>query len=192
MVKTAKSAFLAEGTRARLIGSAITLLRRSGLSGAGINEIVRESGAPKGSVYHFFPGGKEQIVAEALDQHALAFEGFVEDALAGRRSPAQKVKALFEAFAQRVEDGKFQSSCPLGTVCLDLGAEMDGLRSVVVRSFEQYVDILTRHFGSRAFAGMLLTAIEGGYIRSRAEQSGKPFLEAGAWLSKLAGEADGR
>ena len=46
-------------TRERMIDATITLLRRSGLSGAGINEIVRESGAPKGSLYHFFPDGKQ-------------------------------------------------------------------------------------------------------------------------------------
>jgi TetR/AcrR family transcriptional regulator, lmrAB and yxaGH operons repressor len=55
------------GSRQRMIEAAIELMRGSGLSGAGINEIVRESAAPKGSVYHFFPNGKQQVVTEALE-----------------------------------------------------------------------------------------------------------------------------
>ena len=50
----------------RLIEAAIDGMRVSGLSGAGINEIARASGAPKGSIYHLFPGGKTQIACEAL------------------------------------------------------------------------------------------------------------------------------
>ncbi|HEX4885839.1 MAG TPA: TetR/AcrR family transcriptional regulator, partial [Casimicrobiaceae bacterium] len=65
------------GTRARLLAAAVMLLRRSGLAGAGINEIVRESGAPKGSVYHHFPQGKEQIVTEALALHGSAVTAFI-------------------------------------------------------------------------------------------------------------------
>ena len=53
-----------------MIEATIGLMRGSGLSGAGINDIVRASGAPKGSVYHFFPNGKVQIVSEALERYS--------------------------------------------------------------------------------------------------------------------------
>ena len=70
------------GSRARMIEATIGLMRGSGLSGAGINEIVRESGAPKGSVYHFFPNGKVQIVSEALESYSKEVFTFVDQALA--------------------------------------------------------------------------------------------------------------
>jgi TetR/AcrR family transcriptional repressor of lmrAB and yxaGH operons len=180
------------GTRDRLLEAAIALLRRSGLSGAGINEIVRASGAPKGSVYHFFPGGKQQIAEEALGQYAQRVVDFIDAALAGKRAPAAKVKALFDAFAERVEQGQFDQSCPSGTVCLDLDAEIEGLRVVVASSFAQYRNAIARHFAFRnskrteSFAGLLLTAIEGAYIRARADRSSNAFREAGAWLAELA------
>ncbi len=85
------------GTREKFVDAAVTLMRRSGLSGAGINEIVRESGAPKGSVYHFFPGGKREIVEAGLAAHAGRVAAFIDAALSGRRSPREKVKALFDA-----------------------------------------------------------------------------------------------
>src|SRR6185312_5993914 len=121
-------------TRERLIEAAIALLRQSGLSGAGINEIVRASGAPKGSVYHFFPDGKQQIAVEALDAYSGRVVAFIEGALSRKRSPGAKVEALFDAFAKRVEDGGFRSSCPAGTVCLDLDTEAEALRGAVASS----------------------------------------------------------
>jgi len=179
-------------TRARLLEAAITLMRQSGLSGAGINEIVRESGAPKGSVYHFFPGGKEQIVSEALGLHAGRVVTFMEETLARPRTAPTKLKVLFDAYAERLESNRFQLSCPSGTVCLDIDAEMEALRTCVAATFEQYVGAIARHVAvgsereNKEFAAFVLTAIQGAYIRGRAERSGKPFREAGAWLAALA------
>jgi TetR/AcrR family transcriptional repressor of lmrAB and yxaGH operons len=180
-------------TRERMIDAAITLLRRSGLSGAGINEIVRESGAPKGSLYHFFPDGKQQIVTEALTVYSQRVVAFIDASLGGARTPAAKVDALFKAFARRVEQGDFLHSCPAATVCLDLDAGLEPLRVVVAEALDDYLAVIEKHFPqpdrrrARSFAGLLLTAIEGAYIRSRAERSGRPFRDAGAWLAELAG-----
>jgi TetR/AcrR family transcriptional repressor of lmrAB and yxaGH operons len=180
------------GTRGRLLDAAITLMRRSGLSGAGINEIVRESGAPKGSVYHFFPDGKRQIVEEGLARYSGRVVAFIDASLSRKRRPGQKVEALFDAFAQRIEQGAFRHSCPVGTVCLDLDAELEGLRVVVAAAFGEFERAIAVHFpfrnGRRAasFARLVLTAIEGAYVRGRADRSSKPFREAGEWLAEIA------
>lgn len=187
-----RKAEAAAGTRHKLIDAAVTLMRRSGLSGAGINEIVRESGAPKGSVYYFFPKGKQQIVEEGLAQYSERVAAFIDAALSSRRKPGAKVKALFNAFADRIEQGDFRHSCPAGTVCLDLDSELDALRSVVAGSLDQYLTAIERHFSfsdrerAKSFAGLVLTAIEGAYIRGRADRSSRAFREAGAWLAELA------
>lgn len=180
-----------QASRERMIETAIELMRGSGLSGAGINEIVRESGAPKGSVYHFFPHGKVQIACEALAVHSGRVLDFVERRLASKRSPGDKVTALFSAFARRVEEADFRKSCPLGAVCLDLEADLEELRVLVASAFSEWVTLIARHFDfrearrARSFAGLILTCIEGAYIRSRAERSGRPFKEAGEWLAIL-------
>jgi AcrR family transcriptional regulator len=181
----------ATGTREKLIEAAITLMRRSGLSGAGINEIVRESGAPKGSVYYYFPKGKQQIVKEGLEQYSERVVTFIDSTLSSKRKPGEKVKALFNAFAERIEAGEFRHSCPVGTVCLDLDSELEDLRFVVAAAFDQYVKAIEAHFPfnnrrrAKSFAGLLLTTIEGAYIRGRADASSRPFREAGAWLAEL-------
>lgn len=181
-----------------MVEAAIRLMRRSGLSGAGINEIVRESGSPKGSVYHFFPGGKRQIATEALAAYAGRVLAFMEAALSRGRSPPEKVRALFRAFARRLEEGDYCRSCPAGTVTLDLGADEEAIRLVIAAMFGEWTQAIAKHFDlggerrARSFAGLVLTAIEGGYIRGRAERSGAAFLEAGEWLAGIAGGAAGR
>jgi len=179
-------------TRERLLEAAISLMRQSGLSGAGINEIVRASGAPKGSVYHFFPDGKQQIAAEALDAYSGRVVAFIDATLSRKRSPGTKVEALFDAFAKRVEDGGFRSSCPAGTVCLDLDSEVEALRAAVAASLTSYVGAIAPHFRFRdpgrvqSFARLVVTAIEGAYICARANRSSAAFREAGTWLAELA------
>ncbi len=183
---------VATGSRDRMIESTIDLMRGYGLSGAGINDIVRDSGAPKGSVYHFFPDGKLQIATEALVVYSARVRGFIEHALAGKAGPPEQVKALFTAFARRVEAGDYLRSCAVGAVSLDLGDELEALRLVLASAFDDWRALIASHIKvggvrqSRSFAGLVLTAIEGAYIRSRVERSSRPFQEAGAWLAELA------
>jgi AcrR family transcriptional regulator len=179
------------GSRERMIDSTIDLMRGYGLSGAGINDIVRDSGAPKGSVYHFFPDGKLQIASEALVVYSARVRDFIDQALAGKAVPADKIKALFAAFARRVEAGNYLRSCAVGAVSLDLGDELDALQQVLGTAFDDWRRVIAGHITladvrrSRSFAGLVLTTIEGAYIRSRVERSSRPFQEAGAWLAEL-------
>jgi TetR/AcrR family transcriptional repressor of lmrAB and yxaGH operons len=179
-------------SRDRMIEAAIDLMRAYGLSGAGINDVVQRSGAPRGSLYHHFPGGKLQMACEALGVHGARVQSFMEQALASEASGPAKVVALFEAFARRVEQAGFRRSCPFGCVALDLDDDTEPLREIVAHSFEDWKDGIASHFpalgpqASREFAGLLLTGIEGAYVRARAEHSGDGFREAGRWMARLA------
>jgi AcrR family transcriptional regulator len=183
-------------SRQRMLEAAIELMRGYGLAGAGINDLVRASGAPKGSVYHFFPDGKAQIASEALELYAGRVEQFIEAALSGRRDPPARVRALFDAFAQRAKEGGFRRSCAIGTVSLDLGDELEPLQAQLAAAFERWAATIAAHFdlgsapATHSFAGFVLTAIEGAYVRSRAERSPAAFKEAGAWLARLVGPPD--
>ena len=182
----------ATNTRDRMIEAAIVLMRRTGVSGAGINEIVKESGAPKGSMYHFFPGGKREILASALEVYAKRIVAFLEETLARGKTPEAKVKAIFKAFERRIEGFDFRQSCAAGCVSLDLNEDTEAIRLAAKAAFDDYVATIARHFdfgsprATQSFASLLLTAIEGAYIRSRAERSSKAFAEAAEWLAPLA------
>ncbi len=180
------------GSRDRMIEATIALMRGSGLSGAGINDIVRESGAPKGSIYHFFPSGKLQLAAEALEIYSQRVMQFIDCALASKLRPGDKLRALFDALAKRVEDGAFRQSCAIGTVSLDLNDDLEDLRVVLAATLSEWMALIARHFDladawqTTSFAGLVLSTIEGAYIRCRAERSSRPFKEAGMWLAELA------
>jgi TetR/AcrR family transcriptional repressor of lmrAB and yxaGH operons len=176
-----------------MLEASIDLMRQSGLSGAGINEIVRASGAPKGSVYHFFPAGKQQIATEALDAYAERVQGFLAQALARGATPEQKIRALFDAFARRAEEARFERSCAIGTVSLDLTEEVAGLREVLAHALTGWIETVAQQCGgesqrARSFAGLVITAVEGAYVRARAEHSSRAFREAGSWLAPLAAQ----
>lgn len=181
-----------QASRLRLIDAGIDRMRTSGLSGAGINEVVKASGAPKGSVYHFFPGGKAQLVNEALAVYAERVEAFIGDAMESARTPEGRVRDLFDAFARRLEEAGCQRSCAAGAVSLDLDEDAEAMRPSVEAAFACWREAIARRLvgmdrrRARSLAGLLLTAIEGAYIRGRAERSAQAFIEAGRWLAPLA------
>jgi len=176
----------------RMVEATITLMRRSGYSGAGLNEILTESGAPKGSMYHYFPGGKRQIASVALATYAQQILAMFDASLSTGRTPGAKVRALFDARAKRLEKGAFRMSCAAGATCLDLEEDLEVVRLAIASAFSEWIALIAKHFRfadmrrTRSFAGLVLTAIEGAYIRGRAEHSGKAFREAGAWLAEIA------
>jgi TetR/AcrR family transcriptional repressor of lmrAB and yxaGH operons len=178
--------------RARMLDATIGLMRRGGLAGTGVNEIVAASGAPKGSVYHFFPDGKRQIAVEALDRYAAAVHDLMDEALSRARGPRAKVRALFALLERRLEEAGFDASCAVGAVTLDLDASLADVRPAAQAAFDDWRALLSRHFDfpdrrrRDAFAGLVLTAIQGGYVRGRAERSAEPFREAARWLGEIA------
>lgn len=181
-----------DGTRQRVIAATIMLMRRSGYSGIGINEILAEGGTPKGSLYHFFPQGKRQIASEALETYAEEALELYAQALSPPGTPGQKVKRLLKLPASRLAASDYQSSCPAGTVSLDLDADLESVRGTVEHFFARMIELIATHLGlrdrrqARSFAGLLMTTIEGAYIRGRAEHSTAAFDEAAPWLSELA------
>jgi len=182
----------AADSRRRIIEAAISLMRRSGLSGAGINEIVAQSRAPKGSIYHFFPQGKLQIVNEALAVYAERGLAAWGQALATAEEPGGKIHALFDAIAARTELGQYRASCAAGAVTLDLDNDFEVVRVAIANAFSQWIELISTHFPisnaerRKSFAGLVLTVIEGAFIRARAERSSKPFQDAAGWLAEIA------
>ena len=180
------------GVRDQILESAIILMRQSGLSGARINQILEHSKAPKGSMYYYFPKGKLQITREALERYGARVATAMETALASKNKPTGKVRALFHSIAHRLEQSNFEQSCAVGAVALDLNADVDELRPLVAEIMASWRRTIASHFAMRtrakgeSFAGLVLSAIEGGYVRGRAERSSAPLLEAAEWIAHLA------
>lgn len=172
-----------------MILATLDLLRGSGLAGAGINPIVEASGAPKGSVYHFFPAGKNQLVAAALKEAERAVgEGF--KSIFGQAGPvSQKVRTLFSVTATRIEASAFMKGCPVAAVTLDIDDESKELRTVCRGVFTAWCEIIAAGLDEvpaaqrRDTAQLILATLEGGLILARATATKDPLLQTGALLA---------
>ncbi len=182
----------AEGSpRDRLVATTETMLREAGMSGAGIKEIVARSGAPIGSLYHYFPGGKTQLVSEALRSHAAKLPRIIERSFDGKRSASAAVQALFNAAADGFERGGADKGCAIGAVALDVRRDDATIREICRQAFDAWVDDVATRLPAadsrarRSLAVTIVGAIEGCFVLSRANGNGQPFRDAGKWLSML-------
>ena len=185
-------------SRAKMILATLDLLRGSGLAGAGINPIVEASGAPKGSVYHFFPAGKHQLVTAALKEaERVVGEGF--RSIFGQSAPlSQKVRTLFSVTATRIDARAFTRGCPVAAVTLDIDDESTELRAVCRDVFATWCEIIAAGLDEvpvaqrRDTAQLILAALEGALILARARATKDPLLQTGVLLANTLASAFSR
>jgi TetR/AcrR family transcriptional repressor of lmrAB and yxaGH operons len=179
------------GPKREILKAAIQLMRQSGLSGAGINQIIAHSGAPKGSMYHYFPGGKRQLISEALALYRDSVARGFDVALSSKTKPQEKVQALFGYVAEHLERSRFERGCAVGAVALGLNPESSEMRDEVAAILAFWSEVIARHLPVRSkarresLAGLMMSAIEGAYIRGRAARSAAGLREAGDWMAQL-------
>lgn len=175
-----------------------TLLRERGLSGAGIQQIVARSHAPIGSVYHFFPRGKTQLVGEALQIHSGKARALLERFLSDQTQPLpDRFRALCRNAAAGFDHAGANKGCAIGSVSLDLDARLEALRAICQDAFDGWIAAIAQELPwpdeaeRRSFAEMAVAAIEGAFVLSRARRSGEPFLTVGEWLARTLELASG-
>lgn len=175
-----------------MLAAAESLLRERGFAGSGIQQIVARGDAPIGSLYHHFPGGKTQLVEEALQLHADRTRELLVSVLSGSGPVQARVRRLFSRAAKGFERSGAVKSCAIGNVTLDVGAEEPSLRQVCRGAFDSWVTAVAPLLPGEdepireSFAEMIVIALEGAFVRARAEGSGRAFLTAGEWLAAAA------
>src|SRR5215472_13481257 len=97
---------MASGTRARIVQRSAELFRRQGYTGTGVKQIVAEASAPFGSVYHFFPGGKEQLGAEVIRWSGAIYGQLIDAFFEPGADPVTATRAFFAAAADTLEETK--------------------------------------------------------------------------------------
>jgi TetR/AcrR family transcriptional repressor of lmrAB and yxaGH operons len=174
-----------------MVLATLDLLRRSGLAGAGINQVVDASRAPKGSVYHYFPRGKQQLVTEALrEAERMVGESFTQ-VFRVRAPVGLKVRTLFTRAAAGLEANEFAKGCPVAAVTLDLDGESKALREVCDQVLDRWVDVIAQGLDDmpaddrRAVAQLILATLEGGLILARAQGTKAPLVESGNTLGTV-------
>ena len=169
--------------REHIIKVTSTLLEAQGYHATGLNQILTESGAPKGSLYYYFPQGKEELAAEAITQAGKAVAQRIRDELANIEDTIDAVQTFVRVIAYHVEASGFSAGGPLMIVTMETVNSSERLNLVCREAYRllqtAFHEKLVAGGYSQARAGQLATfivsAIEGGIILSRTNHSGDPL-----------------
>jgi AcrR family transcriptional regulator len=174
-------------TRERIVETAAIAFMRQGYAGSGLKQISVESAAPFGSLYHFFPGGKQELAAETLRWAGAAYQALVMAVIDGPGDIVAGVHAAFEGAAATLEQSGYADACPIATVALEVASTNEPLRQVTQEIFDSWLVAATSRFEAagidaaraRELAILLVGAIEGGFLLSRTARNTEPMRALG-------------
>ncbi len=175
-------------TRTRLLDNSAQLFGRYGFTGTGLKAILAASDAPFGSLYHFFPGGKEELGAEAVRQSGNTYLALVKVFFPPGGDVVAGTAQFFEVAAQVMELTEYVDSCPIATVALEVANTSEPMREACAEAFNSWLALLQTRFEEAGIEAMraselaieLFCAIEGAFLLSRTTRSSKPLLVTGA------------
>ena len=166
-------------TRDQLIEITSTLIQEKGYYGTGLTEVIKEIGVPKGSLYHHFPNGKDELVAAALQhsasQRALQFK----EAMKGKKTAIAGLRACVDVLMEELVDSDYKRACPLATVSLDISSMNSNLRDHCAAMFDMWTDSVQSYLeykgeqNAAAIAEQFMIQIEGGMLLSKVHHSTK-------------------
>jgi TetR/AcrR family transcriptional regulator, lmrAB and yxaGH operons repressor len=180
-----------ERTKKKLVDATAVLLRKQGYHATGLSAIVDESGAPRGSVYFYFPGGKDELAVAAIEQAGVEWRARLEAAIAGAKDLASAIDAIVKTLADDLAASNWENGCPVAAVALESPSEV--VRTAVAKHFDDWQrDIAERvsQFGvpkpvAKQLATVALAATEGALLLARTQRSKQPLLAVGAALRAM-------
>lgn len=178
---------MASETRERILVTTAELFRRQGYTGTGIKQIVDEANAPFGSVYHHFPGGKEQLGAEVIRTAGAMYAQLLPAVFGSAPDLVTGTREFFRLAGVHLEQSGFLDACPIATVALEVASTSEPLREATHEVFSSWVDDGTRAFAAEGLSEEaarrvtigLICALEGAFILARAARGVEPLLAAG-------------
>ncbi|BBZ73005.1 TetR/AcrR family transcriptional regulator [Mycobacterium paraseoulense] len=169
--------------RERMVISAALLIRERGAHATAISDVLQHSGAPRGSAYHYFPGGRTQLLCEAVEYAGEHVAAIIAEAGSG----AQLMDTLIDKYRQQLLDTDFRAGCPVVAVSVEAGEdEGERMAPVVERAasvFDRWTDLIAQRFiadgilRERAadLAVLATTALEGAIVLARVRRDLTPL-----------------
>ncbi len=170
-------------TRDRIIYASAELFRRQGYAGTGLKQIATEARAPFGSLYHFFPGGKEQLADEVLRTGGRFFLALYEAIAGAAPNLPTAIRDFFAGAGETLEATDYADACPIATVAGEIASTHDVLRVATADAFESWLAALARDAvqagvpadRARPLAQTVLALLEGAFLLSRSTRSLEPM-----------------
>lgn len=180
-----------ERTRRKLVDATAALLRRQGYHATGLSEIVAESGAPRGSLYFHFPGGKDELARAALLASSAAWRARIDAATRDAPDLGAAIDATVALLADDLEASGWDNGCPVAAVALESTSEL--VRKTVEEHFESWLDAVgdrlvalgVARAPARQLATVVLSAFEGALLLARVLRSRAPLVAVGQALRAM-------
>lgn len=171
-------------TRSRMLASTARLIQEKGFHGVGLKEILADSEAPRGSLYFHFPGGKEQLVLEAMLEDVERTTALLRETLDHAEDPAVGVRRFIEAAADAVRDSNYTFGCPVAPTVLDAPPATSQLADACRDSFDGWRGMYRDAFEAAgmdagqagSLATLTLAALEGALLMAKASRDTGPLL----------------
>lgn len=174
-------------TRSRLIAAMVEALQKRGLHGSGLTELLAAADAPKGVLYHHFPGGKAELAVAAIEATVERLCASLDNALAGNTDPGPALMAWIASAQKKLDGSNYERGCPLATIALETTAADGDIRAALAAGFgavrQRIAAALVRHghapAQAEALAALLLAAYEGGLLQARVAGNAEPMSLVG-------------
>jgi TetR/AcrR family transcriptional repressor of lmrAB and yxaGH operons len=173
-------------TRERLIRATGRLLRSQGYAGTGLNQVVAEAQAPKGSMYFHFPGGKEELAAAAIERFADRITARLTDVLDSSETVADAVARVLDGYVTLFEKSDFQEGCAVAAVAVEAAPSQERLAAATGRALRAWTGLLAAALEAEGrspteahgLATLTVATMEGSIVMSRGLRSTEPFTTA--------------
>jgi AcrR family transcriptional regulator len=170
-------------SRNRMIQSAALLFREHGYSGTGFRDVIEHSGAPRGSIYHHFPGGKEQLAADTVAWAAGVIERRLERAVQNG-DPIAALDIFVDGWREVLEDSNFRAGCPIVAVAAEADSGATATAAAAA-AFARWQDVIAHTLldagvsrtDARRLATLVIASIEGAILLCRARQDIRPLRD---------------
>jgi TetR/AcrR family transcriptional regulator, lmrAB and yxaGH operons repressor len=170
-----------------MIAATTRLLQERGYHGTSLRDILAESGAPRGSLYFHFPGGKEEIAVEATRRHNREAVDLLTASLESADEAATGLQAYFNALADYVDASGHRIGCAVAAIVLDAAGGSEALDAVCRDAIAEWHRVITAALErdgvtperARALATFTIAAEEGAFVMARSAKSAEPLRTAG-------------
>jgi TetR/AcrR family transcriptional repressor of nem operon len=177
---------MADDTRDRILFAAMRLFAEKGYGSTSVADILNAAGANAGSLYYFFPGKQDVLLAVLETYLAGIHPMLLAPAWEGVDDPIERVFALLDRYRFALTSTHNTYGCPIGSLALEIHEPDPPVRKLLSANFNAWVDAieecfkeagkrLPSHVDRRALATFALTTMEGGVMLSRTERSVDPF-----------------
>jgi AcrR family transcriptional regulator len=183
------------GPRERMVFSAAQLIRRDGVSATGMREVAAHAQAPRGSLQHYFPGGKEQLVNEAVDWAGRYAARRIDRFLASLAEPTPSglFAAMVRQWTDEYEATGFVGGCPVAAATVDCAQSTDSTRTAAAAAFARWTRPVAEALTgmgvpeerAEALATLMISALEGALLMARAERAVRALTTVARELGPL-------